>query len=54
MRAVHSWLRELVPGLPDAHACAEALTVTRSRALVTSEQSSQMQTGRYSTIPPVG
>jgi phenylalanyl-tRNA synthetase beta chain len=26
MRAVHSWLRELVPGLPDAHACAEALT----------------------------
>ncbi len=26
MRAVHSWLRELVPGLPDAHACADALT----------------------------
>jgi phenylalanyl-tRNA synthetase beta chain len=26
MRAVHSWLRELVPGLPDAQACADALT----------------------------
>ncbi len=26
MRAVHSWLRELVPGLPDARACADALT----------------------------
>ncbi len=26
MRAVHSWLREMVLGLPDAHACAEALT----------------------------
>ncbi len=26
MRAVHSWLRELVPGLPDAHTCADALT----------------------------
>src|ERR1700690_4109258 len=26
MRAVHSWLREMVPGLPDAHSCADALT----------------------------
>src|ERR1700753_1459649 len=26
MRAVHSWLREMVPGLPDPHACADALT----------------------------
>ncbi len=26
MRVVHSWLRELVPGLPDPHACADALT----------------------------
>ena len=26
MRAVHSWLREMVPGLPDAQACADALT----------------------------
>jgi phenylalanyl-tRNA synthetase beta chain len=26
MRAVHSWLRELVPGLPDPHSCADALT----------------------------
>jgi phenylalanyl-tRNA synthetase beta chain len=26
MRAVHSWLRELVPGLPGAQECADALT----------------------------
>src|SRR3954471_19675437 len=26
MRAVHSWLRELVPGLPDAATCGDALT----------------------------
>src|ERR1700710_628950 len=26
MRVVHSWLRELVPGLPDAATCGDALT----------------------------